>query len=83
MPQLKLVKAVDTRWLSHDKAVSVVRKSYAPIVISLEKEASERHDATAQGLSKFVHKFKFVASLAMLADVLPVLSILSKAFQVC
>ena len=76
MPQLKLVKAVDTRWLSHDKAVSVVRKSYAPIVISLEREASDR-------LSKFIRKFKFVASPAMLADVPPVLSILSKAFQVC
>ena len=54
MPQLKLVKAVDTRWLSHDRAVSVLRRTYDAVVISLEREATERHDATAAGLANLL-----------------------------
>ena len=45
---------------------------------SLEREASERHDAQALGLATFVQKYKFVATLLMLSDVLPPLA---RAFQ--
>ena len=48
---------------------------------SLEREASERHDAQALGLATFVQKYKFVATLLMLSDVLPPLASLSRAFQ--
>lgn len=49
----------DTRWLSHDRADSAVRQCLPALITSLEREASERSDATAAGLSIFVKKSKF------------------------
>ena len=34
--ELKVVKPSDTRWLSHEKCVSAVRKCYGAIVTTLE-----------------------------------------------
>ena len=51
------------------------------MITSLECEASEHHDAQALGLATFVKSYKFVATLLMLADVLPPLANLSRAFQ--
>lgn len=72
----------DTRWLSHDRAVSAVRQCLPALITSLEREASERSDATAAGLSMFVKNPNFIASIYMMSDVLPHLSRLSKSFQV-
>ena len=80
-PDLKLKKASDTRWLSHDQAITAICKSLPSIITSLHKEATERNDAQALGLSKFISTYKFVASLYMMSDVLPILSHLSKLFQ--
>lgn len=72
----------DTRWLSHDRAVSAVRQCLPALITSLEREASEQSDATAAGLSLFVKNPNFIASIYMMSDVLPHLSRLSKSFQV-
>lgn len=68
--------------LSHDRAVSAVRQCLPALITSLEREASERSDATAAGLSMFVKNPNFIASIYMMSDVLPHLSRLSKSFQV-
>ena len=80
-PQLKLTKASDARWLSHERAVDNLRKCLPSVITSLEREASERHDAQALGLATFVKLYKFVATLLMLSDILPPLANLSRAFQ--
>ncbi|XP_033101202.1 uncharacterized protein LOC117104464, partial [Anneissia japonica] len=49
--------------------------------MSLEREAQERSDVQAMGLSVFLQTYDFVATLYMLSDVLPLLSQLSKAMQ--
>ncbi|XP_038054693.1 uncharacterized protein LOC119726915 [Patiria miniata] len=49
--------------------------------MSLEREASERHEAVALGLATFAKTYDFVATLLMLCDVLPLLARLSKIFQ--
>lgn len=72
----------DTRWLSHDRAVSAVGQCLPALITSLEREASERSGATAAGLSIFVKNPNFIASIYMMSDVLPHLSRLSKSFQV-
>ena len=54
-PQLKLKHACDTRWLSHDMAVTALRRCLPAVVSSLSTEAGERNDAQALGLLKFVH----------------------------
>ena len=80
-PKLKLTKALDVRWLLHERAVENQRKCLPSVITSLEREASERHDAQAPGLATFIKSFKFVATFLMLADVLPPLANLSRTFQ--
>ena len=44
-PGLKLKRASDTRWLSHDQAITAIRKSLSSSITSLQKEPTERNDA--------------------------------------
>ena len=53
-PRVKLSKASDVCWLSYEKAVNNLRKCLPSVITSLEREASERHDAQALGLATFV-----------------------------
>ena len=80
-PHLKLLQAKDVQWLSHGKAVANLRKCLPSVIASLEQEAEERNCAQAVGLVSFIKKYKFVASLYMLSDILPPLANLSRAFQ--
>ena len=80
-PCLKLTQAKDVRWLSHDKAVSNLRRCLPSVITSLEREAEERYNAEASGLAAFVKTYKFVSALYMFCDVLPPLAGLSRAFQ--
>ncbi|XP_070559661.1 zinc finger protein 862-like isoform X2 [Ptychodera flava] len=79
--EVRLKEAKHVRWLSHQRAVDAVRRSLSSIIVSLERESEERHDATATGLAMFLKQFNFVASILMLSDVLPHLTRLSLMFQ--
>jgi hypothetical protein len=76
------VEAKDVRWLSHDKATTTLRKCLPSIYTSLEREAEERNDARAAGLSVFTQDYRFVLAIHMMCDVLPHLTALSCAMQV-
>ena len=78
---LKLKKSADTRWLSVDNACQTLVKVLPAVMTSLESEAEERGQALAHGLCKVVKQFKFIATLYMMCDVLPVVSHLSRIFQ--
>lgn len=47
-PMLKLTETEDVQWLSHDKVISNLRRCLPSVLASLEREASEHHDAQAQ-----------------------------------
>ena len=79
LPELKLKKAADTCWLSHDTVTLV--KVLLAVITSLEREATERGDALAVGPSKVVKKYDFIASLDLMCDVLPKVSRISCIFQ--
>ena len=81
LPELKLKKAADTRWLSHDNACKTLVRVLPAVIASLEREVIERGDALAVGLSRVVKHYNFVASLYMMCDVLPKVSRLSRIFQ--
>ena len=70
-PVLRLKQAKDVRWLSHNAAVEALRRSLISVLVSLDREASERSNPTASGLLKFMKQFFFVAALSLFADVLP------------
>ena len=44
----------DVHWLSHDLAIKAVIRTYPSILVSLDREASERGEPTAHGLLKFM-----------------------------
>ena len=80
-PELKLKKPADTRWLSHDSACQTLVKVFPAVCFSLSREAQERGDALALGLSKVVRMYNFIATLYMMCDVLPVITRLSCKLQ--
>ena len=75
-------RARTTRWLSHDQACDTLSKTLPAVIVSLQREGSERADPKAIGLSRLVEDWRFVACLYVMLDILPQLSILSKCFQV-
>ena len=76
-PELKVLKAVDTRWLSHKAAVSALLRSLASVFVTLQQET----DPTAVGLRKVLAHYNFFGSLLLLDDVLSAVNRLSLAFQ--
>ncbi|XP_065835790.1 zinc finger protein 862-like [Oscarella lobularis] len=77
----KLVAPFSTRWLSVDKSVAHIKSCFASVVLSLEREGTERSDAKAIGLAKLVSDYRFVATMHLLCDAFPAVSQLSKSFQ--
>ncbi len=80
-PVIKCKQAKDVRWLSHDKAIKAIVSSLPSLLVSLDREASEKGEPIATGLLKFMKTYKFVACAYLMSDVLPHLSRLSKIFQ--
>ena len=61
-PQLKMLRATETRWLSHQNAIDALRRSIVSVKIVLEQE-SALGNATALGLSIHLKKPTFIATL--------------------
>ena len=62
-------------------ACSTLVKVLPAVLVSLDREAEERGDALAHGLSRVVRQYSFVATLYMMCDILPVISRLSCVLQ--
>ncbi len=75
---LRLKKACSTRWLSFEKSVHAIKSEYESLLLTLN---SFQEDAAATGFLKKLKDVKFFRMIYILADVLPILSQLSKAFQ--
>ena len=75
----KLKKACKTRWLSYEKSVSSLLSEFDALLQFLHRFADSQ--ATAAGLLKKLQNAKFVGTLYILGDVLPILSELSLTFQ--
>ena len=81
IPELKIVKPSDTRWLSHDKCVSTVKKCYGAIVSALETIYQESHEPEVLGISKILSKPSTLFAIYLLDYILPEVSKLSKSLQ--
>ena len=80
-PQIKCKQAKDVHWLSHNNAIKALIRRLNSVLVSLDREASEKSEPTAHGLYKFMKSYKLVATPYLLSDILPHLSRLSKIFQ--
>ena len=52
MPELKVIKSSDTRWLAHEQCVKAVKENYIAIVITLNNIYEETHQPEVLGISK-------------------------------
>lgn len=77
----KLQKACQTRWLSFDKAVQAVHENFEPVLQTLNILDKDFGNPTACGLLKKMHSTKFLGTIYVLKEVLPILSKLSTTFQ--
>ena len=74
-------KAVHTRWLSHEQAIIAVRSTMPALIVALEREVTENDNAIACGLVTAIKSYKLVATVYLLSDILPHLSVLNLIFQ--
>ena len=79
--QLKMIKPSDTRWLAHNRSVKAMMCSMRPLIDTLEHIHEDTGEPEALGMLRTMKTYKFVATLMMLSDILPVLTCLSRALQ--
>lgn len=80
--RIELSGASATRWLSYDKAVQNMKKAYKAVLLSLEREETERACSKAHGHLKHIRAWRHVYTVELLSAILPQLASLSKSFQV-
>ena len=74
LPELKITKPSDTRWLAHERCVSAVKKCYGAIVTTLKQIYEESHEPEALGLSKILTRPSTLFTIYLLDFVLPQVS---------
>ena len=79
---IKILEPCVTRWLSIERSVHRIKDCYVSIVLSLEREGTERCEAKAIGLSQLILEYRFVCTTLLICDVLPHITHLSKCFQI-
>ena len=77
----KIQKACRTRWLSLGKAVKSLKQDYPAVLTTLKTLDEEHHDAAAKGLFMRLNTFKFIGTIYILNQVIPILDSVSKTFQ--
>ena len=81
-PQVRLKHAIDIRWLALYDAVAAVHASYGSLVAAITSKAENKQlSIKAQAVHKFITEFSFPAVIALLCDVLKIVTNLSKKFQ--
>ena len=66
LPEMKVIKPSDTRWLAHERCVKSVKASYAALVVTLESNYENFHEPETLGLNKLLCKFSAIAALFLL-----------------
>ena len=81
LPELKVIKPCDTRWLAYERCVKGVKASYAAIVTALDNIIADTYQPEALGLSKALSKQTTIAAIFLLDYTLPQVAKLSKTLQ--
>ena len=81
LPELKVVKPSDTRWLSHERCVRAIRKELSALIVTLQQLYEVSGDAEAYGLAMVLSSFSGVATIFLLQSVLDLLAKLNCFMQ--
>ena len=66
LPEVKVIKPSDTRWLAHERCVKAVKVSYTALVVTLDSNYQNFHTPEAFGLYKALSKFTTIAAIYLL-----------------
>ena len=80
-PEIKITKPSDTRWLSHERAVRTACESLPALVTTFEEIYNESGDAESHGIASLLVKYKTVALIYMLCDILHTVAKLQRSLQ--
>lgn len=76
-PQIKLKEVYDIRWFSFYGALESLYRTWSSLLAFM----GSQKDPKAIGFEKTLKEFKFVATISLLMDVIPLLTFLSLVFQ--
>lgn len=80
-PEIKMQKPSDTRWLARERSIRAIRKSLTAVVHTFEEIYNETGDAEAHGIAFLLSKYKTVACIYMLSDILHTVAKLQGSLQ--
>ena len=80
LPELKVVKPSDTRWLSHERCIAV-RKELPALIVTLQQLYESSGDAEAYGLVSILSSITGVSCIYLLSEVLSLLARLNLFMQ--
>ena len=66
LPELNIVKPLDTRRLAHERCVKAVKASYSAIVTTLDSIYEQTHEPEALGISKALCKSSTICAIFFL-----------------
>ena len=81
LPEMKVIKSSDTRWLAHERCVKAAKASYSAIAITLASIYETSHEPEALGIHGALCKQSTIAAVYLLDFTLPQVAKLSKALQ--
>ena len=74
LPELKIVKPSDTRWLSHERCVQAIYRELPALIVTLQQLYETSGDAEAYGIGALLATYTGVASIVFLSEVLDILA---------
>ena len=81
LPELKILKPSDTRWLSHERCVQAIRKELPALICTLHQLYNDSGDTEAYGLALVLSSYSGVATIVFLSVVLDLLAKLNCFLQ--
>ena len=81
LPELKIVKHLDTRWHAHERCIKAVKASYSSILLALGNIYETSHEPEALGLNKALSSHSTITAMYLLNYILPQEAKLSRALQ--
>ena len=81
LPELKVTKPSDTRWLSHERCLRAILKELPALIITLHSLYNDSGDAEAYCIALALGSFSGVASLVLRSTVLDLLAKLNCFMQ--
>ena len=81
LPETKIIKSSDTRWLSHQMCMKAVKANYNALMLTLSNNYQNFDEPEALGLYKILSQFSTISSIYLLDYVLPITAKLNKTLQ--